>query len=50
LSDGAIIPNVKEKIKSVIEQQYNQALSDLKSMGYTDLDKIQDVIQITLSN
>lgn len=50
LSDDSIIPNIKDKVKTIINQQYQQAIDDLKAMWYTDIDRMQDVIQITLSN
>lgn len=47
---GKVIPNVKDIAEKAMKQQYENATSDLRKMGYTDLDSMEDIIQIRLAN
>lgn len=44
------IKNIKEKVATIMKQQYETATADLRKMGYTDLDNMQDIIQIRLAS
>lgn len=42
--------DVKSRVEETMKQQYDDAVADLRSMGYADMESLQDLISITLTD